>query len=242
MTTHVASTQTVVIDWINVHNQVSAETTNAETSPIPPTSACSLTVGNESIDTGVSLSLLRALHFEEVLPFDHDPVSGGFLEFLNAPLTMEHARRPAPSDITLQMLKDTLSTQSRMFTGMKVQLNQLTRQLESSQLTSPKGHHQETVTRQHLAPGAELATGSTGRPRYSESLDADKINEMRSEVIEDGSYQNLRNETIMPLCAYSCSDRFCCQYGKGAIFRCQEILVPYGAGPLMTTQLDIFHW
>ena len=137
--------------------------------------------------------MLRALHFEEVLPFDRDPVSGGFLEFLNAPLTMEHARRPAPSDITLQMLKDTLSTQSRMFTGMKVQLNQLTQQLQSLQLTSPKGHHQETVIRPHLAPGAEPATGSTERPRYSESVDAERINEMRSEFIEDGSYQYLSN-------------------------------------------------
>ena len=149
----------------------------------------------------------RALDFEEVFPFDRDPISGGFLEFLDALLKMEHVRRPAPSDITLQIQKDSLSNQSRMFTEMKVQLNQLTQQLQSSQLTSPRGHHQEAVTRPYLAPGAELATGSTERPSYSESVDTEIINELRSDVIEDGSYLYLSKETVMPLRASSCSDR-----------------------------------
>ena len=203
-----ASTQTVGMDRINVHTQVSAETVNAETSPIRPSSACSPAVGNESLDTDISLSVRRALDFEEVLPFDRDPaVSGGFLEFLNVPLTTENERRPAPSDVTLQMLKDTVGIQSQMLTEMKVQHSQLTQQLQVSQLTSPKGHHQETVTRPQLVPGAELATGSTERPRYSESVDAERMNEMRSEVIEDGSSQYLSNETIMRLRASSRSDR-----------------------------------
>ena len=208
VTTHDASTQTVDKDRINVHTQVNADTVNAETSPIRPSSACSPTVGNESLDTDISLSVRRALDFEEVLPFDRDPaVSGGFLEFLNVPLTTEHERRPAPSDVTLQMLKDTVGIQSQMLTEMKVQLSQLTQQLQASQLTSPKGHHQETVTRPQLVPGAELATGSTERPRYSESVDAERMNDMRSEVIEAGSYQYLSNETIMRLRASSRSDR-----------------------------------
>ena len=204
--THDASTQTVGKDLINVHTQVSADTVNAETSPIQPSSACSPTVG--TIDTDISLSVRRALDFEEELPFDHDPaVSGGFLEFLNAPLIKEHERWPAPSDVTLQMLTDTVGIQSQMLTEMKVQLSQLTQQLQASQLTFPKGHHQETVTRPQLVPGAELATESTERPRYSESVDAEIMNEMRSEVIEDGSYQYLSNETIMRLHASSRSDR-----------------------------------